>query len=131
MKIFKLSLLSLLLFIVSCNKRSNCESEIQLFHENGKLGKILRYNSTCKLNGLQETWFKDGSKQSEKTFLNGDLHGVSISYSAFKDGHKFVSNYNHGKKEGDFIWFGSNADTIKHEVYHENYLIKTIKKPNY
>lgn len=63
------------------------------------------------------TWYyTNGNIRETGTFLNGEKHGIWISYD--ENGNKIMeANYNHGVKEGNCsVWY-SNGTIHYHMVY--------------
>lgn len=91
-------------------------------HDNGQIktqGNLIN----GKRDGLWQTFFFNGVKQSESTYKNGLLNGKTASY--YYDGKtRYVGFYENDLKSGIWYFYGKDGAFEKEVKYKDGELIK-------
>tara|TARA_B100001029_G_scaffold10984_1_gene7488 strand:+ start:1555 stop:2031 length:477 start_codon:yes stop_codon:yes gene_type:complete len=89
-----------------------------------KLSELNYENSS--LNGEQEYWYNDGTKNMVLNYRYGLMHGEQLGW--YQNGkNKFKQNYNFGNLEGIQYSYNNSGKIDRKKLYKNGKLIRIIK----
>ena len=80
------------------------EELVKTYHDNGVL-KERYYKVDNKIEGIYESWYYNGSKCIECTYVNNKKNGLLIVFSPYSSDKDQESYYLNGKRHGLSAWF--------------------------
>ncbi len=127
MKAFKYSVFAILVLIAACSSDKKADQAPEAAGKKKQEGKFLPYERFMypsgelqmagklvkgKRNGAWTSWFKDGTQNSEATFVNDQMHGP---YRVWYENGKLrmVGQYELDKQIGTWYFFLENGDTAR------------------
>jgi antitoxin component YwqK of YwqJK toxin-antitoxin module len=94
------------------------------FYLNGGKNFEQHFDSLGRPNGMFHLWYPSGKLKLNGKYKDGNMVGVWNTY--FEDGKLMsVENYDLGQRNGQWLRFNPQGDTIKIDIYRNDSLIAT------